>query len=187
MRNLISLSALGTLMASPALAASGPFFSLRNTDFVVLLGFLLFLAVLVYFKVPKTLGGLLDKRADGIRNELEEARALREEAQTLLASYERKQREVQEQADKIVAQAKIDAESAADQARKDLDVSIARRIAAAEEQIKSAETSAVKEVRDRAISVAVAAASDVIAKQLGADDKAKLVDSSIKEIGAKLH
>lgn len=187
MRKLISLSALGTLMASPALAASGPFFSLRNTDFVVLLGFLLFLAVLVYFKVPKTLGGLLDKRADGIRNELEEARALREEAQTLLASYERKQREVQEQAEKIVAQAKIDAESAADQARKDLDVSIARRIAAAEEQIKSAETSAVKEVRDRAISVAVAAASDVIAKQLGADDKAKLVDSSIKEIGAKLH
>ncbi|WP_226626050.1 F0F1 ATP synthase subunit B [Alloyangia pacifica] len=187
MRHLISLSALGTLMASPALAASGPFFSLRNTDFVVLLGFLLFLAVLVYFKVPKTLGGLLDKRADGIRDELEEARALREEAQTLLASYERKQREVQEQAEKIVAQAKIDAESAADQARKDLDVSIARRIAAAEEQIKSAETSAVKEVRDRAISVAVAAARDVIGQQLGAADKAKLVDSSIKEVGAKLH
>ncbi|NDV53128.1 MULTISPECIES: F0F1 ATP synthase subunit B [unclassified Salipiger] len=187
MRKLMTLSALGTLMASPALAASGPFFSLRNTDFVVLLGFLLFLAVLVYFKVPKMLGGQLDRRAEGIRNELEEARALREEAQTLLASYERKQREVQEQAEKIVAQAKVDAESAAEQARKDLDDSIARRLAAAEEQIKSAENSAVREVRDRAIAVAVDAARDVIATQLGAKDKAALVDASIKEIGAKLH
>ncbi|NDV99142.1 F0F1 ATP synthase subunit B [Salipiger sp. PrR002] len=187
MRKLITLSALGTLMASPALAASGPFFSLRNTDFVVLLGFLLFLAVLVYFKVPKMLGSQLDRRAEGIRNELEEARALREEAQTLLASYERQQREVQDQAEQIVAQAKIDAESAAEQARKDLDASITRRLAAAEEQIKSAETSAVKEVRDRAITVAVAAASDVIAEELGAQDKAKLVDESIKTVGAKLH
>jgi len=66
MRKLLSLSALGTLLASPALAASGPFFSLRNTDFVVLLGFLLFLGVLVYFKVPQMLTGQLDKRAAGI-------------------------------------------------------------------------------------------------------------------------
>lgn len=153
----------------------------------MLLGFLLFLAVLVYFKVPKMLGSQLDRRAEGIRNELEEARALREEAQTLLASYERQQREVQDQAEQIVAQAKIDAESAAEQARKDLDASITRRLAAAEEQIKSAETSAVKEVRDRAITVAVAAASDVIAEKLGAQDKAKLVDESIKTVGAKLH
>ena len=113
MRKLIITSALGASLASPALAASGPFFSLRNTDFVVLLGFLLFLAVLAYFKVPGMLGKLLDKRADDIRNELDEARALREEAQTLLASYERKQHEVSAQADRIVANAKEEAEIAA--------------------------------------------------------------------------
>ena len=76
---------LTALAASPALAASGPFFSLHNTDFVVTLGFLLFIAVLFYFKVPSILGGMLDKRADGIKAELEEARALREEAQSLSA------------------------------------------------------------------------------------------------------
>ena len=91
--------------ASPALAATGPFFSLGNTDFVVLLGFILFIAVLVYFKVPGLLAGMLDKRAEGIRDELDEARSLREEAQALLASYERKSRDVQEQADRIVAHA----------------------------------------------------------------------------------
>ena len=54
---------------------------------------------------------MLDKRADTIKSELEEARALREEAQTLLASYERKQKEVQDQADRIVTAAKEEAKA----------------------------------------------------------------------------
>lgn len=83
--------------ASPALAATGPFLSLGNTNFVVMLAFILFIALLVYLKVPGKIGEMLDKRADGIKSELDEARALREEAQTLLASYERKQKEVQDQ------------------------------------------------------------------------------------------
>ena len=70
----------------PALAATGPFFSLNNTDFVVALAFLIFVAVLVYYKIPRTLMGMLDKRAEGIKADLAEARELREEAQTLLAS-----------------------------------------------------------------------------------------------------
>ena len=174
-------------MASPALAASGPFFSLTNTNFVVLIAFLLFVAVLLYLKVPSLLGGMLDKRADGIQSELDEARALREEAQTLLASYERKQKEVQEQADRIVAHAKEEAAEAAEQAKADLKVSIARRLQAAEDQIASAETSAVKEVRDKAVTIAVAAAKDVIAKQMTAESGDKLIDAAIGEVDAKLH
>ncbi|MDU8912926.1 F0F1 ATP synthase subunit B [Aestuariicoccus sp. MJ-SS9] len=186
MRIILTATAL-TALAGPALAASGPFFSLGNTDFVVLLGFLLFLAVLVYFKVPGLLGGMLDKRAEGIRSELDDARALREEAQTLLASYERKQNEVQEQADRIVAHAKEESQIAADQAKEDLKASIARRLAAAEGQIASAEAAAVKEVRDQAAAVAIKAAKSVIAKQMTATDANKLIDEAITEVGAKLH
>lgn len=187
MRKLISLSTVAALGATPALASSGPFFSLGNTNFVVLLGFLLFLAVLVYFKVPGLLGGLLDKRADGIKSELDEARGLREEAQALLASYERKQREVQEQADRIVAHARQEAELAAEQAKVDMAEALKRRLAAAEGQIASAEASAVKEVRDLAATVAVSAAQEVIAKQMTATDANKLIDDAIAEVGAKLH
>ena len=115
-----------SVMASPALAAEGPFVSLSNTNFIVLLSFLLFIGVLVKFKVPSILTGLLDKRADEITTTLNDARSLREEAQTLLASYERKQREVQEQADRIIAQAKVDAELAAAQANEDLKLSVER-------------------------------------------------------------
>jgi F-type H+-transporting ATPase subunit b len=180
-------AALTALFATPAFAAKGPFFSLGNTDFVVLLAFILFIAVLFYFKVPSLIGGMLDKRANDIKSELDEARKLREEAQTLLASYERKQKEVQEQADRIVAAAKEDASIAAAQAKIDLEKSVARRLAAAEDQIGSAEAAAIKEVRDQAATIAVAAARDVIAKQMSAADGNKLIDDAITQVDTKLH
>ncbi|MEL6432667.1 MAG: F0F1 ATP synthase subunit B [Pseudomonadota bacterium] len=182
------LASLVTLTgATPAFAAKGPFFSLANTDFVVLIAFLLFVGVLVYLKVPGLLGGLLDKRAEGIKSELDEARALREEAQSLLASYERKQKEVKEQADRIVAAAKEEASEAAELVKKDLAVSIDRRIKAAEDQIASAEAGAVKDVRDQAITVAVAVAREVVAKSMSAADGKSLIDGAISEVEAKLH
>ena len=187
MTRLMTLAAM-TLMASPAFAAGDkPFFSLANTDFVVTIGFLVFIGVLVYFKVPPLLAGMLDKRAEGIQAELDEAKALREEAQALLASYERKQREVQEQADRIIVHAKEEAALAGEQAQAALEKSIERRMAAAEDQIASAQAGAVKEVRDRAIAVATKAARDVVAKQMTAKDAAKTIDDAIAEVGQKLH
>lgn len=187
MRKLTGLTLLALLAAGPAAAASGPFFSLKNTDFVVLLGLIVFVAILIYYKVPSMIGGMLDKRADGIQSELDEARALRDEAQSLLASYERKQREVQEQADRIVAAAKEEATVAAEQARADLAVSLERRMAAAQEQIENAQTAAIKEVRDQSVTVAMSVARQVIAKQMTAAQGNSLIDSAIDEVDAKLH
>ena len=181
------LTMVAALIASPALAASGPFFSLANTNFVVLVAFLLFVGFLVYVKVPALLGKKLDERADNIKAELDEARALREEAQTLLASYERKQKDVQAQADRIVAQAKEEANAAAEEAKDEIKASIARRMQAAEEQIASAEARGIRDVRAQAVVVAVAAARDVIAKQMTAADGNALIDAAIADVEAKLH
>lgn len=182
------LIALFTLAASPAIAqAEVSFFNLRNLDFATILGFAIFISLLLYLKVPGKIAGLLDKRADDIRNDLNEARALREEAQTILASYERKQKEVQEQADRIVAHAKEEASIAAKQANLDLEASIERRLTAAKDQISSAEAAALREVRDSAIQVAIAAASDVIAKNMSAANGNKLIEAAIKDAEAKLH
>lgn len=187
MRTVIAL-ALTLGAASPALAASeGKFLALDNTNFVVLLAFLLFVGILLYVKVPGLLGKQLDDRAEGIRKELDEARKLREEAQTILASYERKQKEVSEQADRIVASAREEATAAAEQAKADLKLSIERRLAAAQDQIASAEASAIKEVRDQAIDVAINVADDVISKQLSAAEANKLIDAAIADVDSKLH
>ena len=190
MRNVLALIAMTA--AAPAMAASsnpfsGAFYSLSNTNFVVAISFFLFVGVLFYFKVPSIIGGLLDKRAEGIQAELDEARALREEAQSLLASYERKQREVQDQADRIVTQAKEAAEAAAEQAKADLATSIERRLAAAQDQIASAEAGAVKQVRDEAARIAVAAAGEVVAAKMSAKAAGDLIDDAIATVAAKLH
>ena len=185
MTRIITLIAL--VAASPAFAAKGPFFSLGNTDFIVVISFILFVGVLFYFKVPSMLTGLLDKRAEGIQSEIDEARALREEAQTLLASFERKQRDVQEQADRIVVAAKESATEIAAQAKLDLEKSIERRLRAAEDQIASAEASAVRQVRDEAVRIAIGTASEVIARDMKAARADALVDEAISTVAAKLH
>lgn len=186
-RLTLALTAVATTLASPALAAKGPFFSLANTDFVVMISFVIFIGVIVYFKVPAMITGMLDKRSEEISSEIDEARKLQEDAKKLLADFERQQKDVQDQASRIVAQAKEDAEAAAEAAKKDLETSIARRLAAAEDQIASAEASAVKDVRDQAVIVAIAAAREVIAKQMTAADAGKLIDDAITQVDAKLH
>jgi F-type H+-transporting ATPase subunit b len=175
------------LTATPALAASGPFFSLSNTNFVVLIAFLLFVGVLIYYKIPGLLMGLLDKRAVQIRAELDEARAVREEAQQLLASFERKSRDVVEQAERIVKHAKEEAGNVAEEAKVALAKSLERRLKAADEQIANAEAAAVKEVRDSAVQIAVAAAGDVIAKSMTTADANSRIDAAIKVVEDKLH
>ncbi len=176
------------LAAGPAMAAGDyPFFSLRNTDLIVLIAFVIFAGILYYFKVPGMITGLLDKRADDIRGELDEARRLREEALEVLAKFEKQHAGVQDQADRIVARAREDAQIAADQAKADMAASVERRIKAAQDQIASAEAAAVREVREKAARVAVAAAREVIAKKLSDDDRRALVASSIQTVDKQLH
>jgi F-type H+-transporting ATPase subunit b len=164
-----------------------PFVSLYNTNFVVLLGFLVFLAVLVYLKVPGMLGRMLDKRAETIKAELAEARRLREEAQAILASYERRQKDVADQADRIVATARDEAQAAAEQAKADLRATIARRMASAEEQIASAQAAAVREVREKAAQIATQVAAEVLARGMTAQRGDALIDDAISTVAAKLH
>jgi len=127
------IALLASLMATPAFAAGGDYawYSLNDTNFVVLIAFTAFIGVLIYFGVPKLLTKLLDDRAEGIKSEIDEARALREEAQTILASFERKHKEVEGQVEGIIEHAKTEAQIAADAAKADLKDSIARRLQAA--------------------------------------------------------
>ena len=178
---------LGVLAAGPAMAADGPFVSLHNTNFVVLIAFVVFVGILVWRKVPALLARVLDDRAILIRNELDEARLLREEAKALLASYEAKQKEVQEQSLRIIATAKEEAQAAAAKARVDLQASITRRMAAAEDQIASAVKAAEIAVRNQAINVSVSAAGEILAAQMKADGAAASIDAAIAQVAAKLH
>jgi F-type H+-transporting ATPase subunit b len=169
------------------LDAHGPFLTLNNPEFVVFLAFLLFIGILLWFGVPRRAGALLDQRAAGIRRELDEARALREEAQTLLNSFAQKRAEMTAQAERIVTEARAEAERASTQAKEDAARAVERRLAAAEDQIRAAEAKAVRQLRDRAAAVAVAAAQEVLAQQMTPERANALVDQSIATVSQKLH
>ena len=159
----------------------------HDSHFVVGLAFFLFLGLLAYLGVHKFLAKALDDRADRIRADLDEARRLREEAQATFAEFERQHREVQGQADEIVAHAKADAEQAAEIAKADLAKSIERRLKAADEQIAMAEASAIREVKDKAVQIAIAAAAEVMAAGMTTEKTNELVDDAIKKVGERLH
>lgn len=160
---------------------------LNNTEIVVAIGFVIFIGVLIYVGVPGMVTKKLDERAVRIKQELDEARALRDEAQSLLASYERRQKEVSAQAQDIIAAARVEAEKAAEIAKEEIRRSVARRMQTATEQIEAAEQAAIRQIKDRAVAVAVAAAGDVLRQRIQPDDADKLIDSAISEVGAKLH
>ena len=101
----------------------------------VLVSFVLFIALLAYLKVPGMIGKALDKRADAIRTELEEAQKLREEAQAILADYRRRQSDAEKEAEEIVRHAKEEAAALKVEAEKKLEENLARRTKLAEEKI----------------------------------------------------
>jgi F-type H+-transporting ATPase subunit b len=158
-----------------------------DASFVALAGLLIFIGIVFYMKVPATIVAALDARADRIRNELEEARSLREEAQRLLADYRRKSEEAEREAAEIVAQAKRDAAGITEEARAKSEEYVKRREALAEQKIAQAETDAINAVKLRAVDIALAASSHLLGAKI--DDKASsdLFKSSLAEIKAKLN
>ena len=151
---------------------------LADPEFWVLVAVVIFV-IAVWKPAGRALSGMLDSRAERIAAELAEARRLRDEAEALLAEYQKKQREAQGDAQAIVAHAKEEAELVAAQAQHDLQQALERRTRLAEERIAQAEAKAVDEIRAAAVDVAIAAAREVIAGELDDNRRAALVDAAI--------
>ena len=158
-----------------------------DATFWATVGLVIFLAVIVYMKVPGMIARSLDERAERIRNELDESRRLREEAQQLLAEYQRKRKEAEKEAQDIVAAAKREADMILVDAKAKTEEYVIRRAAMAEQRIGQAEQDAVNEVRALAVDIAVAAAGKVMADKVDAGKDAELFKSSLQSVKARLN
>lgn len=158
-----------------------------DATFFALVGLILFLALVVYLKVPGMVAKSLDARADQIRNELAEAKRLREEAQHLLAEYQRKRKEAEAEAANIVAAAEREAQMLTAEAKLKTEEFVARRTALSEQKIQRAEAEAVNAVRSAAVDLAIAAAEAVIARKSDAAVKANLFGNAISEVKSRLN
>ena len=153
----------------------------------VLVGLAIFAAICIYIKVPGMITKALDERASRIRGELDEAHRLREEAQALLADYQKKRKEAEQEAAEIVEAAKREAAALAEEAHKRTEDYVARRAAVAEQKIGQAEREAIAEVRSSAVDLAVEAARKVLGDTVDGKVGADMFKSSLAEVKAKLN
>ena len=130
---------------------------------------------------------MLDARSRRIKQTLDEAAQLREEAQHLLAEHQRMQRNAMRETEELLAKAKAESERFAAEARANLEITLQRRAEMAHEKIARAESEALQQVREIAVDVAVAAAHKLIAEKLDNDGRRNLVDAAISELPEKLH
>ncbi len=147
----------------------------------------IFIGIVVYLGVPGMLTKSLDERARRIRNELDEARRLREEAQQLLAEYQRKRKEAEQEAGDIIAAASREAEMIIADAKTKTEEFVERRNAMAEQKIAQAERDAVNEVRARAVDIAVAAAERVLSDKVDPALSARLFDKSLADVKTRMN
>ena len=158
-----------------------------DATFFALVGLVLFFVLLAYLKVPGMIGKSLDGRADNIREELAEAKRLREEAQQLLAEYQRKRKEAEAEAAEIVAAAEREAAMLTEDARQKTEEFVSRRNALSEQKIKQAEADAIAAVRSAAVDLAIAAAETVIAKKADAATQDTLFRDSLGKVQSRLN
>jgi len=162
-------------------------FNPADPVFWVMIAFFGFFGILIYYRVPGLVTKALDARAEAIRKELDEARRLRDEAQSLLADYQRKSREAENETKAILEQAKRESEALASETRKNLSESVERRTRLAEEKIARAEAQAVSEVRASAVENAIAAAEKILKARATGQTASALVESSIRDLDGKLN
>jgi F-type H+-transporting ATPase subunit b len=129
----------------------------------------------------------LDDRGARIKADLDEARRLREEAETLLAEYQAKQRAAAKETADLLAHARDEAETLKKEAAANLEAMLKRRERMALDKIAQAEAQALAEVRSEAVDLAVAAATRILTRHLAQDRAGALIDQSIGEIEKKLH
>lgn len=158
-----------------------------DATFWATVALIIFVAVVLYVKVPAMISKSLDARANRIRDELEDARRLREEAQQLLAEFQRKRKEAEKEAADIVEAAKHEAELLVTEAKKKTEEYVTRRAALAEQKISQAERDAINEVRSSAVDLAVEAARTLLAAKVDAKAGADLFKASLQEVKSKLN
>ena len=163
-------------------AGSKKMISLDNTDFVVLISFLIFVGVLVYFKVPAIIASFLDKRAEDIQNEIEKASEILEEAKEILSSIEADHIRTSETIEKMVMTAKDRAGEEEEKAKKHIEELMKSKLLSAEGQVSSNERKILEEIEARAIDLSIEKVREKLSKSLSGTDYDKHFDSSIQSI-----
>jgi F-type H+-transporting ATPase subunit b len=124
----------------------------------------------------------LDKRANAIRESIEEAEKTRKEADEVLQEYRARLREAREQADEIVARARKSADAAKTQAVDEGREKREELLAAARRDIEAETRRSLERIRKEVADLTVLTTEKVTRKTLSGDDQKRLIDEALAEV-----
>ena len=154
-----------------------------DATMLVSLAMLVVLVVMLWKKVPAAIGKSLDGKIAAIREQLDEAAALRAEAEALKGEYEAKAKAADAEAAAMVERARHEADAIRAKAETDAQALVERRTRMAEDKIAAEERAAVQQLRATAADAAAKAAARIIAEQHDAGADKALIDQAIAGIG----
>ena len=178
----ITLSAFALSYGVSHAAGSKKMVSLDNTDFVVLISFLIFVGVLIYFKVPSIVGAFLDKRSNDIQSEIEKASEILEEAKKILSSIEADHKRTSETIGQMVETARSRAGEEEEKAKKNIEELMKNKLISAEGQVMSNERKILEEIEDRAIDLSIEKVKVKLSQSLSSSDYDNQFNASIQSI-----
>jgi len=149
---------------------------------IVSVAMLVLILIMVWKKVPGMIIGGLDSKIAAIREQLDEAKKLRAEAEALRNEYSAKIANAEKDAEAMMENAQKEADAIVEKAEADSKAMVERRKKMAEDKIAAAERDAVDDVRNRAADAATSAAQELIADKHDAGADAKLADEVIANI-----
>ena len=157
-----------------------------DATFWVAISFILFFALLVYFKIPQKINEILSQLISNIKNEIGESEKLRNEAKTLLDNSQTKLDNARNETNKIIDQAKKDSERLVIELNEKFHKSAEMKKKLAETKIKQMKEVAIKEIKDTSIKIAVDSVKKIISTSVDKNKLDKIFEKDLEEAKTEL-
>jgi F-type H+-transporting ATPase subunit b len=157
-----------------------------DATFFVAVSFFLFVGLVIWIGLPRSILNSLDERSLRIQKELNEARKLHEEAQSLLAKEKRKLEKCDTEVQEILKRASEQALLLSENSKKLLEEEVIRKQKQADLKIIQARDEAIREVRSKATDISVLIAKEYLRENIDDQISSDIIDKSIEELKSKL-
>jgi F-type H+-transporting ATPase subunit b len=152
-----------------------------DATFWVMISFFLFVGLLIYFQIPQKIKVMLEDNISSIKNQIDEANKLKEDAKNILTEHEKKISDSKEEVKLMIAKAGEDAEKNIIKTNQDFHNLMVNRKKNAEERIKQLKNQALKDIRNASVKVAIASVEKLLKNSLDKSKLNKIYLASIEE------
>ena len=152
-----------------------------DATFWVMVSFFLFIGLLVYFQIPKKIKNTLDENISNIKNQIDEANKLKEDAKNILIGHEKKISNSKAEVRSMISKAAEEAEKNMIKTNENFHNLMENRKRNAEERIKQLKNQAIKDIKNASVLIAIESVEKLLKNSLDKSKLDKIYMSSIKE------